>query len=108
MFRRSGMVGVGQVKAFPDIATHDGRRALAFLAVMGGAMVFTLLIIWALWLLRGHPDYTFYLALAAHAQVLVGMTALGWQMGRRLNVNAGRDGVTINDSHVEVHKEPEA
>jgi len=84
---------------FPSIATHDGRRALAFLAVMGGAMVFTLLIIWALWQLRGHDDYTFYLALAAHAQVFVGMTALGWQMGRRLQASASRDGLSINDGH---------
>lgn len=93
---------------FPDISTHDGRRGLAFLAVMGGAMVFTVFAAVGLYLLRDHPDFTFYLALAAHVQVLVGMTALGWQMGRRINVNAGRDGVTINDSHVEVHKEPES
>ena len=84
---------------FPDISTHDGRRALAFLAVMGGAMVFTLFAAAGLWLLRNHPGFTFYLALAAHVQVLVGMTALGWQMGRRLNVNAGRDGVSLNDGH---------
>ena len=84
---------------FPDISTHDGRRALAFLAVMGGAMVFTVFAAVGLYLLRHHPDFTFYLALCAHAQVLVGMTALGWQMGRRLNVNAGRDGVSLNDGH---------
>lgn len=88
---------------FPDISTHDGRRALAFLAVMGGAMVFTVFAAVGLYLLRDHPDFTFYLALAAHVQVLVGMTALGWQMGRRLSVNAGRDGVTINDSQIDVH-----
>lgn len=82
---------------FPDIATHDGRRALAFLAVMGGSMVFTLFAAVGLYLLRHHADFTFYLALAAHVQVLVGMTALGWQMGRRLSVNAGRDGVTLSD-----------
>jgi hypothetical protein len=84
---------------FPDISTHDGRRALAFLAVMGGAMVFTAIIIWSVWMLRDHADFLFYLTLAAHVQVLVGMTALGWQMGRRLNVNAGRDGVSLNDGH---------
>jgi hypothetical protein len=84
---------------FPDISTHDGRRALAFLAVMGGAMVFTLFAAAGLWLLRDNPGFTFYLALAAHVQVLVGMTALGWQMGRRLSVNAGRDGVSLNDGH---------
>ena len=82
---------------FPDIATHDGRRALAFLAIMGGAMVFSLFIWVCLYLLRGHPEFVLYLALAAHAQVLVGMTALGWAMGRRLQLQGGRDGVTLND-----------
>lgn len=86
---------------FPDIATHNGRRALAFLAVLGGCMVFTVFAAVGLYLVRDHPDFTFYLALAAHVQILVGMTAMGWQMGRRLNVNAGRDGVTINDGQPE-------
>ena len=86
---------------FPDISTHDGRRALSFLAVMGGAMVFTLFAAVGLYLLRDHPEFTFYLAVAAHVQVLIGMTALGWQMGRRLNVNAGRDGVTLSDGESE-------
>ena len=81
----------------PDIATHDGRRAWAFLAIMGGSMVFTAIIIWSVWMLRGHVGFVFWLALAAHAQVLVGMTALGWQMGRRLLASATRDGVTIDD-----------
>jgi hypothetical protein len=83
----------------PDISTHDGRRAYAFLAIMGGAMVFSLFIWIALWLVREHHGFVFYLALAAHAQVLVGMTALGWAMGRRLQLSGGKDGVTINDQH---------
>ena len=81
----------------PDIATHDGRRAWAFLAIMGGAMVFSLFIWIALYLLRGHEGFIFYLALAAHVQVLVGMTALGWAMGRRLVVSATKDGVNLDD-----------
>jgi hypothetical protein len=81
----------------PDIATHDGRRAWAFLAIMGGSMVFTAIIIWSVWMLRGHAGFVFWLALAAHAQVLVGMTALGWQMGRRLMASVSRDGVTVDD-----------
>lgn len=75
----------------------DGRRAAAFLAIVGGCMVFTALIIWSVWLLRAHAGFVFYLALAAHVQVLVGMTALGWAMGRRLLASASRDGVTIHD-----------
>jgi len=82
---------------FPDISTHDGRRAYAFLAIVGGCMVFTAMIIWSVWMLRDHPGFVFWLALAAHVQVLVGMTALGWVMGRRLLASASRDGVTIDD-----------
>lgn len=81
----------------PDIATHDGRRAWAFAAIVGGCMVFTAVIIWSVWLIRAHHGFVFYLALAAHAQVFVGMTALGWAMGRRLLASASKDGVTIDD-----------
>jgi hypothetical protein len=81
----------------PDISTHDGRRALSFLAIIGGCMVFTAIIIWSVWMIRDHAGFVFYLALAAHVQVFVGMTALGWQMGRRLVASATRDGVSIDD-----------
>jgi hypothetical protein len=82
---------------FPSISTHDGRRALAFLAIIGGCMVFTALIVWSVWMLREQAGFVFWLALAAHVQVFVGMTALGWQMGRRLVASATRDGVSIDD-----------
>jgi hypothetical protein len=81
----------------PDITTPDGRRAWAFAAIVGGCMAFTALITWSVWMLRGHPDFLFYLALAAHVQVFVGMTALGWAMGRRLVASATRDGLSIDD-----------
>jgi len=93
--------------SLPNISTHDGRRALAFLAIMGGAMVFSLFIWIALYLLRGHPGFVFWLALAAHAQVFVGMTALGYAMGRRLQASISRDGVSINDSQIDVHGDKE-
>lgn len=82
-----------------DIMTPDGRRAFAFAAIVGGCMIFTAIIMWSLWMLRDHAEFLFYLTLAAHAQVFVGMTALGWAMGRRMNINAGRDGVTLSDQH---------
>ena len=80
-----------------DITTPDGRRAFAFLASVGGCMVFTAIIIWSVWMIRDHAGFVFWLALAAHVQVFVGMTALGWAMGRRLLASASRDGVTIDD-----------
>ena len=81
----------------PSILTPDGRRAYAFLAIVGGCMVFTAIIIWSVWMIRDKAGFVFWLALAAHVQVFVGMTALGWVMGRRLLASASRDGVTIDD-----------
>ena len=81
----------------PGLGTHDGRRAWAFLAIVGGSMAFTLIVVWTLWALRNHPNYLFYLALAAHAQVFVGMGAIGWAMGRRSQQKVTKDGVEIDD-----------
>ncbi len=82
----------------PPIDTHDGRRGLAFLAILGGCVVMTVFAAVGVWLVSGNALYSLYLALAAHVQVLVGMTALGWAMGRRIQAEAGKDGVKINDS----------
>lgn len=84
--------------SFPPIDTHDGRRALAFLAILGGCVVMTLFAAVAVWLVSGHVLYSLYLGLAAHVQILVGMTALGWAMGRRVRAEVGRDGAKIDDS----------
>lgn len=81
----------------PPIDTHDGRRAWAFLAVVGGCMVFTAMAIFAVWVLRDSAHHTFGLALAAHAQAFVGMSALGWAMGRRMTSNVTKDGVNFDD-----------
>lgn len=81
----------------PPIETHDGRRAWAFLAICGGAMAFSLLIWIALYILRDQAGFVFWLAMAAHVQVLVGMTALGWAMGRRVLINVSRDGASVDD-----------
>lgn len=82
----------------PPIDTHDGRRAWAFLAICGGAMAFSVFIWVGLYLLRDHPGFIFWLAICAHLQVLVGMTALGWAMGRRVVINVTKDGATVDDT----------
>jgi hypothetical protein len=82
----------------PPIDTHDGRRGLAFLAILGGCVVMTVFAAVGVWLVSGNAKYSLYLALAAHGQILVGMTALGWAMGRRVNVKGGKDGIEIDDS----------
>ena len=81
----------------PPIDTHDGRRAFSFLAIFGGCIVFTVFAAVGVWLARNHPGLSFWLALAAHAQVFLGMGALGWAMGRRMIGKAGRDGIEFND-----------
>jgi len=82
----------------PPIETHDGRRAWAFIAIWGGCVVFTIFAAVAVWLVSGNALYSLYLGLAAHAQVLVGMTAIGWALGRRVKFDAGKDGVKLDDS----------
>lgn len=59
--------------------------------------MFTLFAAVAVYLVSDHPAYSFYLGLAAHVQVLVGLTAMGWAMGRRVNISAGKDGVKLDD-----------
>lgn len=82
---------------FPDISSHDGRRAWAFMAVVGGCMVFTAMAIFGVWVLRSYPEYTFGLALAAHVQAFLGMGALGWAMGRRMTSSVSKDGASFDD-----------
>jgi len=91
-----------------DITTPDGRRAFAFFAVWGGAVVFTAFAAVAVWLVSGNALYSLYLGLAAHVQVLVGLTAMGWAMGRRMELAGGKDGVTIKDSGNDVIREGDA
>jgi pheromone shutdown protein TraB len=77
--------------------SSDGRRAWAFAAICGGCIVFTVFAAVGVWLVSGHVLYTLILALAAHLQILVGMTALGWALGRRVQVDVTKDGAKIND-----------
>lgn len=76
--------------------TPDGRRAWAFLALVGGCVVFTGFAAWGVYLVRARAEFSFYLALAAHVQVLVGLTALAALLIRR-TIKAGRDGIEISD-----------
>lgn len=82
--------------AFRTILTADGRRAWALLALVGGCVMFTGLAGYAMHLVRWQARLVFWLGIAAHAQVLVGLTALGALLvKRRLEIT--RDGVTITD-----------
>lgn len=83
---------------FPPITTPDGRRAWAFVAIWIGCIVFTLFAAVAVWLVSGHARYSLVLGLAAHVQLLVGMTAFAFVLGRRMRVGVSRDGATFDDT----------
>lgn len=86
---------------FPPIDTIAGRRAWSFLAIVGGCIIMTVLAGFAVWSLRTSPGFTFWLAIAAHVQILIGMSALGWTLGRRAKFLVTRDQVEINDMEME-------
>lgn len=81
----------------PSILTPDGRRAWSFAAIVGGCVVFTAFAAVGVYLVRNSPWFAFCLALAAHAQILVGMTALSFVLGRRVKIEATRNGLSVDD-----------
>lgn len=84
-----------------NLFTPDGRRAAAFAAILGGCVAMTIFAAVGVWLVSGNAAYSFYLALAAHVQVLIGLTAFSAQLIKR-TIKAGKDGIEITDSQVEV------
>ena len=84
-----------------NLGTPDGRKHGAFLAILGGCVTMTILAAVGVYLVSGNAKYSFYLALAAHAQVLIGLTAFSAHLIKR-TLKAGRDGIEITDSEVNV------
>jgi hypothetical protein len=76
--------------------TPDGRRALAFLAILGGCVTMTIFAAVGVWLSSGNATYSFWLAMAAHAQIAIGLTGFGALLWKR-TIKAGRDGLEISD-----------
>lgn len=77
--------------------TPDGRRAWAFIAVTGGCAVFTLFAAVGVYLVRNDAEKAFWLALAAHLQVFVGLTCFGALLVKRM-IKASATGIEISDS----------
>lgn len=82
----------------PDIMTPDGRRAWAFIALVGGSITFTLFAAVGVYLVHDVAEYSFYLALAAHAQVALVLLGLAALLVKRM-MRIGRDGIEIEDKH---------
>lgn len=84
-----------------NLFTPDGRRAAAFAALLGGCGVMTIFAAVGVYLVSKNATYSFYLAIAAHAQILLGLTAFTALFVKR-TIKAGKDGIEITDSQVEV------
>ena len=84
-----------------NLFTPDGRRAAAFAALLGGTITMTLFAAVGVYLVSGNAAYSFYLALAAHAQIILGLTGFTALFVKR-SIKAGKDGIEITDSQVEV------
>lgn len=83
-----------------SLYTPDGRRAWAFVAIWIGCIVFTTFAAVGVWLVSAVPLYSLILALAAHLQLLLGMGAFGFILGRRMRLDISRDGARIRDENV--------
>ncbi len=83
---------------FSLLWTPNGRRAAAFCALLGGSAVMTVFAAVGVWLVAGNATYSFYLALAAHVQVLLGLTAFTALFVKR-SIKAGKDGIEITDAN---------
>lgn len=79
-----------------NLETPGGRRAAAFAAILGGCVVMTLFAAVGVYLVKGDTGLSFWLALAAHVQILVGMTGLIALFVKR-SIKLSRDGVDISD-----------
>jgi hypothetical protein len=78
--------------------TPNGRRAAAFTALLGGSIVMTIFAAVGVWLVSGNAKYSFFLALAAHVQILIGLTAFTALFVKR-SIKAGKDGIEITDAN---------
>jgi hypothetical protein len=87
------------------LLTPDGRKAGAFLAVLLGCTVMTLYAAAVLAIVRGNARYAFWLGMAAHFHVLLGLTCFGAHLVRR-TIKASRDGIQITDEAVNDQAQP--
>lgn len=85
------------------MSTPDGRRFWAFIVILGGCFTFTAFAAVGVYLVSGNVKYSFYLALAAHLQLFIGMGAFSFVLGRRMSIEGSKGGFKYRDS-----SEPEA
>jgi hypothetical protein len=74
----------------------DGRRAWAFLALLGASGTMTAMVALVLWMVRANLSYVFYLGMAAHVQLAICITGFMAMFVKR-HVEIGRDKVKFKD-----------
>lgn len=86
------------MRRLPSITTADGRRAWAFVVIWAGCVIFTIFAAVGVWLVSKNAFYSLILALAAHLQLLVGMGAFSFVLGRRMVFKVSREGAEMSDA----------
>jgi hypothetical protein len=76
--------------------TPDGRRALAFAAILGGSIVMTGYAFIVLILVRGIADKAFWLGMAAMGIIFTCITGFIALFVKR-TVKVGKDGIEVSD-----------
>lgn len=79
-----------------DLTTPDGRRAAAFAAILGGCFTMTVFAAFGVYIVRKDAGLSFWLALAAHAQITLGLSAFTALFVKR-SLSVTKDGVSITD-----------
>lgn len=79
------------------LASHDGRRAWAFLALLGASAVMTAFAAVVLYIVRGDMKLAFWLGVAAHVQILMCLSGFMAMFIKR-DIAVGKDGLSIKDT----------
>jgi hypothetical protein len=74
----------------------SGRRAWAFLSMLLGCGLMTAFAAVGLWMVRSHPQYVFWLAIAAHVQILLALSGFTAMFVKR-DVEVTKDGLKLKD-----------
>ena len=101
-------LGAFAARRVPTILSPDGRRAWAFAAIMGGAGVFTLFAAVGLYMVRENLLYVLWLTLAVHVHLFVALTAFGWALGRRIQLEGNKEGARFSDQEAPLTTRVEA
>lgn len=89
-------------RAGAALADPEGRRGAALLFMAAGGVAMTGYGAYALWLVRGRPDYAFYLGLSAMGLIAIVLTGFaGLLIKRTIRGSVLGNSFEISDEHVQ-------